>query len=122
MGSNCFLGLERTVIVATMSHWKWRETKQQPSSARLDHRISWCSVSLHFLRDILATITVEILRLESSNHKSVLGLIVTGVGRLPTHSPRSSLTRWKYTHVIKRAANADAAASHVKTLHWTNVK
>ena len=47
-----------TVIVARMSNWKWRETKQQPSRARSGHQISCCLVSLHFLRDILATITV----------------------------------------------------------------
>ena len=47
-----------TVIVARMSHWKWRETKLQPSRARSGQQISCCLVSLHFLGDILATITV----------------------------------------------------------------
>ena len=52
--------LQYTVILARMSHWKWRETKQQPSRARSGHQISCCSVSLHFLCDILAMITVEL--------------------------------------------------------------
>ena len=47
-----------TVIVARMSHWKWSETKQEPSRARSGHQISCCLVSLHFLCDILALITV----------------------------------------------------------------
>ena len=47
-----------TVIVARMSHWKWRKTKQQPSRAKAGHQISCCLVSLYFLCDILATITV----------------------------------------------------------------
>ena len=41
------LGLFRevcTVIVARMSHWKWIETKQQPSRARSGHQISCCLV------------------------------------------------------------------------------
>ena len=41
-----------------MSHWKWRETKQHPSRARSGHQISCSFVSLHFLCDILAPITV----------------------------------------------------------------
>ena len=41
-----------TVIGARMSHWKWRETKLQPSRARSGHQISGCLVSLHFLCDI----------------------------------------------------------------------
>ena len=53
-GSRC------TVIVARMSHWKWRESKQQPSRARSGHQISCCLVSLHLLCDILSTITVII--------------------------------------------------------------
>ena len=48
-----------TVIGARMSHWKWRETKQHPSRARSGHQISCSLVSLHFLCDILAPITVE---------------------------------------------------------------
>ena len=48
-----------TVIGARMSHWKWRETKLQPSRARSGHQISCCLVSLHFLSDILAPITVQ---------------------------------------------------------------
>ena len=44
-----------TAIVARMSHWKWRETKRQPSRG---HQISCCLVYLHFMCDILATITV----------------------------------------------------------------
>ena len=47
-----------TVIGARMSHWKWRETKQHPSRARSGNQISCCLVSLHFLCDILAPITV----------------------------------------------------------------
>ena len=47
-----------TVIVDRMSHWKWRETKQQPSRARSGHQIRCCLVSLHFLCDIMETITV----------------------------------------------------------------
>ena len=53
-----------TVIGARMSHWKWRETKQYPSRARSGHHISCSFVSLHFLCDILAPITVLILRSE----------------------------------------------------------
>ena len=41
-----------------MSHWKWRETKLQPSRARSGNQISCCLVALHFLCDILAQITV----------------------------------------------------------------
>ena len=52
------IDLRYTVIVARMSHWKWRETKQQSSRARSGHQISCCLLSLHFLCDILATITV----------------------------------------------------------------
>ena len=48
-----------TVIGARMSHWKWRETKRQPSRARSGRQISCCLVSLHFLCDILAPITVQ---------------------------------------------------------------
>ena len=48
-----------TVLVCRMSHRKWRETKQEPSRARLGHQISSCLVSLHFLCDILATGTVQ---------------------------------------------------------------
>ena len=47
-----------TVIGARMSHWKWRETKLQPSRVRSGHQISCCLLSLHFLCDILAPITV----------------------------------------------------------------
>ena len=47
-----------TVTVARMLHWKWRETKQQPSRARSDHQISCCLASIYFLCDILATVTV----------------------------------------------------------------
>ena len=47
-----------TVIIARMSQRKWREIKQQPSRARSGKQISCCLVSLHFLRDILATIAV----------------------------------------------------------------
>ena len=47
-----------TVIGARMSQWKWRETKQHPSRARSGHQISCSFVSLHFLCDILAPITV----------------------------------------------------------------
>ena len=53
-----------TVIVARVSHWKWRETKQQPSRARSGHQISSCFVSLHFLCDILAPITVHVRGVE----------------------------------------------------------
>ena len=42
-----------------MAHRKWRETKQQPSRARSGHQIRCCLVSLHFLCDILAPITVH---------------------------------------------------------------
>ena len=49
-----------TVIIARMSHWKWRETKLQPSRAMSGHQISCCLVYLHCLCDILATITVQI--------------------------------------------------------------
>ena len=31
-----------------MSHWKWRETKQQPSKVRSGRQISCCLVSLNF--------------------------------------------------------------------------
>ena len=48
-----------TVIGARMSQWKWRETKLQPNRARPGHQISCCLVSLNFLRDILAPITVQ---------------------------------------------------------------
>ena len=48
-----------TVIGAMMSLWKWRETKLQPSRARSGHQISCCLVSLHFLCDILALITIH---------------------------------------------------------------
>ena len=48
-----------TVTVTRMSHRKSRETKQQPSSARSGNQISCCLVSLHFLCDILATVTVQ---------------------------------------------------------------
>ena len=51
--------LGNTVIVARMWHWKWRETKQQLSRARSGHQIGCCLVSLHFLCDILATITIQ---------------------------------------------------------------
>ena len=48
-----------TVLVARMSHRKWRETRQQliwwPDLALL----GCCLVSLHFQCDILATITVK---------------------------------------------------------------
>ena len=47
-----------------MSHWKWRETKLQPSRARSGHQISCCLVSLHFLCDILAPITVGYFKTE----------------------------------------------------------
>ena len=47
-----------TVIGARMSHWKWRETKQHPSRTRSGYQISCSLVSLHFLCDILAPITV----------------------------------------------------------------
>ena len=50
------------MIVARMSHLKCRETKQQPGRARSDHQISCCLVSLHFLCDILAMITVGNLK------------------------------------------------------------
>ena len=50
---------QSTAIAARMSHWKWRETKQQPSRARSGHQIICCLVFLHFLCDILATITVQ---------------------------------------------------------------
>ena len=53
---------QTTVIGARMSHWKWRETKLQPSRARSGHQISCCFVSLHFLCDILATITVPVYK------------------------------------------------------------
>ena len=52
-----------TVIGARMSHWKWRETKLQPNRARPGHQISCCFVSLHFLCDILAPITVELYQI-----------------------------------------------------------
>ena len=55
-----FSKITTTVIVARMSHWKWRETKLQPSRARSGHHISCCLVSLHFLCDILAMITVHV--------------------------------------------------------------
>ena len=48
-----------TVIGARMSHWKWTETKLQQSRARSGHQISRCLVSLNFLCDILAPITVH---------------------------------------------------------------
>ena len=47
------------MIIARILHWKWRETKQQTSRARSGHQISCCLVSLHFLCDILTTITVH---------------------------------------------------------------
>ena len=50
-----------TKIVARISHWKWRETKQQPSRARSGHQISCCLVSYNFLCDILAMITVVVV-------------------------------------------------------------
>ena len=54
-----FLNIQvNTVIGTRMSHWKWRKTKLQPSKARSGHQISCCLVSLHFLCDILAPITV----------------------------------------------------------------
>ena len=51
--------LRSTVIVARISHWKWRETKLQPSRAWSGRHISCCLVSLHFLCDILAPITIN---------------------------------------------------------------
>ena len=45
-----------------MSHRKWRETKQQPSSSRSGHQISCCSLSYHFLWDILSSRPVLVLR------------------------------------------------------------
>ena len=47
-----------TVIGARMSHWKWRESKHEPSRASSGHQIRCCLFSLHFLYDILASITV----------------------------------------------------------------
>ena len=59
-----------------MSHWKWRETKQHPSRARSGYQISCCLVSLHFLCDILAPITVDLLPIKSSGKTDslVIGL------------------------------------------------
>ena len=51
--------MSTTVIGDRMSHWKWRETKLHPSRARSGNQISYCLVSLHFLCDILAPITVD---------------------------------------------------------------
>ena len=49
----------KTVIGARMLYWKWRETKLQPSRANSGHQISCCLVSLQFLCNILAPITVH---------------------------------------------------------------
>ena len=43
---------------ARNSHWKWRETKLQPSRGRSGNQIRGRLVSLHFLCDILVPITV----------------------------------------------------------------
>ena len=59
-----------TVIGARMSHWKIRQTKQHPSRARSGHHISCSSVSLHFLCDILAPITVDKLLKKSKDSES----------------------------------------------------
>ena len=66
--------LKHTVIVARMSHWKWRETKQRPSRA----------VSLHFLRNILATITVNQSLRNVEMEKSHVITIQGGWGGWPT--------------------------------------
>ena len=105
---------QSTVIVARMSHWKWRETKQQPSRARSGHQISCCLVSLHFLCDILATITVHdwwyddgVLRRRSpgschrqpsqyQKHKFLLGVGVISALELKEWMPLS------YWHVCTR--------------------
>ena len=50
----CTLGVHR------MSCWKWKETKQQPYSARLGHQLSCCLVSLNFLWDIQRSPRVKI--------------------------------------------------------------
>ena len=70
-----------------MSHWKWRETKLQPSRARSGHQISCCLVSLHFLRDILAPITVKSNSTRYGKKMWVLGC----VNSLPR--PEESRTR-----------------------------
>ena len=56
--------LTHTVIGARMSHWKWRETKLQPSSARSRNQISCSLVSHNFLCDTLAPITVLVPNLQ----------------------------------------------------------
>ena len=54
-----------------MSHWKWRETKRQPSRARSGHQISCSLVSLHFLCDILAPITVQLKTIKVFTHSGI---------------------------------------------------
>ena len=51
-------GWSSTGIGGRMSQWKWRETKQHPSSVRSGHQVSCCLISLHFRCDILAPIPV----------------------------------------------------------------
>ena len=47
--------------VDSMSHRKWRETKQHPSRASAGYQISCCLLSLNFLCDILSGGPVEAL-------------------------------------------------------------
>ena len=58
-------GYRCIVIVARMSHWKWRESKVQPGRVRSGHQISCCLVSLHFLCDILAPISRYSMRVNT---------------------------------------------------------
>ena len=65
LNSTYFLGIQSTLslnheralysVSYRISHLKWRETKQQPSLARLCYHVSCCLVSLPFLCNILRT-------------------------------------------------------------------
>ena len=58
-----------------MKHRKWRETKQQPSTAGPGNMICWCLVSLHFLCYILCSLQYKDItksRICSSYHHWVL--------------------------------------------------
>ena len=60
--------------IDSMSHRKWRETKQQPSRARSVHQLSCFLVCLHFLCDILQISTVDRSNLEFTTIIAFSGL------------------------------------------------
>ena len=83
-----------TVIGTRMSHWKWRETKQHPSRARSGHQIGCSLVSLHFLCDILAPITVQMK--SATKEPGSHGVKIRTVFKLP------SPVEWKLsTYVVE---------------------